>query len=100
MRGLRRRHGRAMTATVAKAVKRFNVSDKAAHEAVGVYVRRYMANRGLVASFPRLAYGSMREIGGWPVFNADESAGSIARFTTADNAHTSVVAWEQIARDR
>ena len=61
-RALSRRYGRAMTPTVAKAVKRFRGHDKAAHEAVGAYASRYMANRGLVASFPRLVVGMMAEL--------------------------------------
>ena len=43
--------------TVARAVKRFKKPDKAAHEAVGAYAHRYMANRGLTATFPGLLSG-------------------------------------------
>ena len=87
-----------ITSTVAKQIKRFSVADKAAHAAVGSYVERFMANRGLVARFPRLGIGTMATLGGWPVFNADESAGSIAIFSTRDAANASVVAWDQASR--
>lgn len=86
-----------MTPTIAKAVKRFNGPDKAAHEAVGAYVQRYVANRGLVASFPRLVVGMMRELDGWPVRNADGGA-NVAHFTTREAAETSVIAWDQATR--
>jgi len=93
-----RRHGDAMTSTVAKAVKRFTKADKVAHAAVGEYVHRYMRNRGLVAMFPRLSYGFMREFDGHPVYNQDGGS-NIAFFSTPEAAHTSLVAWEQATRE-
>jgi hypothetical protein len=61
--------------TVAKALRRLKGPYKAAHEDVGAYAQRYMANRGLVG-------GS-----------------NIAHFTTQENARTSIVAWEQQQRN-
>jgi hypothetical protein len=84
--------------TVAKSIKSLKGSDKAAHAAVGEYVQRYMSNRGLVASFPRLGVGCMADLAGWPVFNADQSFGSIAHFSTREKAQASVVAWDQATR--
>lgn len=87
-----------MTTTIAKAVRRFDKYDKAAHQAVGEYVRRYMANRGLVATFPRLSYGFMKQWEGHPVYNQD-GGGNIAYFSSPEAAHTSIVAWDQATRE-
>jgi len=83
--------------TVAHAVKRFKKPDKAAHEAVGVYVHRYMANRGLTATFPRLVVGMMAELDGWPVRNADGGP-NVSYFTSPENAESSIHAWDQLTR--
>jgi hypothetical protein len=86
-----------ITPTVAKQVRQFNAADRAAHLAVDRYVTDYMANRGLIAHFPRLVVGMMRELPGWPVRNADGGA-NVAYFTTHDTARTSIVAHEQARR--
>lgn len=86
-----------MTAYVAKRLSRLTKSDKAAHALVSDYAARYMANRGLVASFPRLCVGMMPELSGWPVRNADGGA-NVAHFSSYEAARTSLVACEQSLR--
>jgi hypothetical protein len=91
------RYGNALTPTIAKAIKRFNKFDKAAHEKVGEYVHRYMRNRGLVATYPKLSYSFMKVWEGHPVYNQDGGS-DIAFFSSPEAAHTSLVAWEQATR--
>lgn len=78
-------------------VKRITKADKSAAAIVLDYAQRYMANRGLVATFPRLVVGMMPELSGWPVRNADGGS-NIAHFTTYDAAHNAIVAADRATR--
>jgi hypothetical protein len=53
------------------------------------YTIRYAYNRGLKPSFPSLVVGTMQEVGGWPVRNADGGA-NIAHFHTVDDAESAI----------
>lgn len=86
-----------MTTTVAKRIAKLTRADKAAHALVLEYAKRYMANRGLVATFPRLCVGMMPELNGWPVRNADGGS-NVAYFSSRDAAEISIVAADQATR--
>jgi hypothetical protein len=58
--------------------------------AVVEYAVRYAYNRGLSPQFPSLVVGMMREMGGWPVRNADGGV-NIAHFHTMGDAETAIV---------
>lgn len=55
--------------------------DAAAKKLVTEYVERYMANRGLVPTFPRLAVGFERSLLGHPVYNSDGGS-AVAYFSS------------------
>jgi hypothetical protein len=64
-------------------MRRIAKEDVAPTATVARYVADYLANRGLVAIFPRLCVASMRSLVGWAVRNADGGR-DIAHFTTRE----------------